>query len=80
MPGGICTGLLTADAASSIKYRIMYTTTNYLLNNINTILVSILTKTPHNSGIYNNRDSHMYVTTHATSCSYKACKEKRSYA
>ncbi len=41
MPGGICTDLLTADAASTTQYQIIQTTTKYLRNNINTILVLI---------------------------------------
>ena len=41
MPGGICTNLLTADAASTTWCQITQTTTKYLQNNINTILALI---------------------------------------
>jgi hypothetical protein len=42
MPGGICTELITADAASTAQYQITQINTNYLWNNINTLLVLIL--------------------------------------
>jgi hypothetical protein len=42
MPGGICTDLITADAASTAQYQIMQSNTNYIRNNINTLLVLIV--------------------------------------
>jgi hypothetical protein len=42
MPGGICTELITADAASTAQYQIMQIHANYLRNAINTFLVLIV--------------------------------------
>jgi hypothetical protein len=42
MPGGICTDLITADAASTAQYQSMQSNTNYIRNNINTLLVLIV--------------------------------------
>ncbi len=42
MPGGICTDMITADAASTAQYQITQINTNYLRNTINTLLVLIV--------------------------------------
>jgi hypothetical protein len=36
MPGGICTELITADAASTAQYQITQIKINYLRNTVNT--------------------------------------------